>query len=166
MSRNPGNRVLHILLAPVRAYRAAVEVLVAIRCFMDVRRRHLAVVVVVAMMVVVGIKLRYSGYADAHAVEYVANAIPDAATVENTKDAVAGSMETIRDGLASLSETANASKPETQVRERSNVAVSVVSAQQIDGAKPVRERTRRFARPLIHSPRSPSRGSCRDARER
>ena len=164
MLRDLGKQILHILSLPVRSYRTAVELLVSIRRFLDERRRHLAVAIIVAMMAVVGIKLRYTGYADAQPVEYLANAMPDPETIEETKDAAADSVTPARSGLASLSARAN--QPTASPRQRPNVPASVASSRHVDDSRPIRERTLILPMPMVVSspnveePLTPDRASA------
>lgn len=157
MLRQFGNRLLHFITMPLRAFRAAVEWLVAVRSFTDLRRRDLAVVVVVTMMAVVGIKLRYSGYADVHTTEYFANAVPEAPPIEEAQNQVAQSIQSARSGLASLLEKPNEAPTKTPtgpgtkslVRERSNAAATVVSHPRPAGTRPPRDRTLILPMPQI-----------------
>ncbi len=152
MLRDLGKQILHILSLPVRTYSAAVERLVSIRRFLDERRRHLAVAIIVAMMAVVGIKLRYTGYADAQPVEYLANAMPDEETIQGTKDAVSDSVTSVRSGLASLSARANEPAQKASVRVHPGVATTAVSVREIDDSSPIRERTLILPMPMVVSP--------------
>lgn len=139
MLRKAGNTILYILMTPVRILLRAIEWLVTIRSFTDVRRRDLAVLLVVAMMVLVAIKLRYSGYADAHAVEYMANALPDAESFGKGPAVAVVSAESASE-MVGASKRPEDSEAETMVTERPNVAVTVAASRQVI-ARPVRERT-------------------------
>ncbi len=161
--------IVYVLMIPVRMYRAVVERLVALRRFLNVRRRHLAIGIIVSMMAIVGVKLRYTGYADSKPVEYAVNSVPDTTAIDRKIEparravttAVADSITSAKVTVASF--TAKAKSPPkprplprpqvTRPIERPDLAMTTASSHPIMQPRvPARDQTLILPMPKVVQP--------------
>lgn len=107
MFRAIGDAIWWVITIPVRMFRAFLNGVANVQEFLDRRRYHLCAAIVALMMAVVGIELRYTGYADARPGEYEAMAPrvrtdDDGPSQRTLRQAIVDSLKSLKSKVPSL----------------------------------------------------------------